>query len=227
MPHDRPPRYQCNGAYCPACCALAMFGFNLDCGLTTTVSLLKINGQQAASRLPRVRLFCAGFSLMILYPKEMKAGLRLERVQDHVDAPLVSLLVWPYGLTHDSGVVFIVYFIATEATNIGANIFAPPPRRLLCQAAARYRNRVDDFVWCSVPRCRIFLRLREDSLLRSVLGLTTPDSSSASSVPIPIGLNLFWFYKIVSKARRMFEKGLTADAVACRFVILSDTPYAR
>ena len=186
-------------------------GFNLDCGLAGTTNLLKMHAPPTGSFA--TALVCGYFAqdslLMILYPKEMKAGLGGSSAYKIMWMHhLVSLIVWPYGLTHDTGVVFVVYFIATEATNIGANIFALANRGgffVKQQLAIGILWMISFAVIRVIPVPYILYAYAKTHLsFGPSCGLTTPEFIvSLVTVPIPIGLNLFWFYKIVSKARRM------------------------
>ena len=108
--------------------------------------------------------------------------------------------------------VFVTYFLATEVTNIGQNTF------LLASRGGIFGPGLDlpiGIAWAftflvarvlPVPFI-LYAYVRTLVLTPGGCGMSTVEYLiSLVTIPIPIALNLFWFYKIVSKAKRMISK---------------------
>jgi hypothetical protein len=117
--------------------------------------------------------------------------------------------VWPYCFATSSGVFFVVYFIATEVTNIWQNLFLLSNKVDLLPGGAQtglvvgvlwalsfFAVRVVPVPWLVYIYSKIFvIQGCGMTTFQRVLGLVT--------IPIPICLNLYWFYLILRKARSM------------------------
>uniref|UniRef100_A0A7S2IN13 TLC domain-containing protein n=1 Tax=Haptolina brevifila TaxID=156173 RepID=A0A7S2IN13_9EUKA len=121
---------------------------------------------------------------------------------------IVSLLVWPYAVVSGSGVFFVSYFLATEVTNIGQNLFLLANRSKLLpyEVPVGVGWIISFFVIRVLPVPWLIWAYAKVVLLQSC-GLTTGETVAAAvCVPIPFGLNLYWFQKIISKALRMLSR---------------------
>ena len=108
--------------------------------------------------------------------------------------------------------LFTVYFLATEVTNIGQNLF------LLANKAELFGKGKDMYIGLVWTLTFFVVRVLPVPYILYAYVAThvlTPGgcnysageyATSLLTVPIPICLNLFWFYKIVSKAMRMLGK---------------------
>ena len=189
-------------------------GFNLACD-GASINLLHLPAPPNA--VLACGLTCGYFLqdslLLLLYPKETEKGLGGRSAykimwMHHV----LSLLVWPYALVKNLNAVFVTYFLATEITNIGQNIF------LIASRSRIFGSGLDlpiGIAWAftflvarvlPVPFI-VYAYVRTLVLTPGGCGMETYEYLiTLVTVPIPIALNLFWFYKIVSKARRMISK---------------------
>ena len=190
-------------------------GFTFGCG---DASLLRLTAP--SSCVLACGLVCGYFvqdsAIMMLFPKETTkelGGSTSYKIMwmHHI----VSLFVWPYAMMQSKCVVFVAYFMATEVTNIGQNLF------LLANRADLFGKGVDLYiglVWAFtflvarvLPVPFIMYAWFYTHLYPHTGGCggdlsTVEYFVSLITVPIPVALNLFWFYKIVSKARRMMGK---------------------
>lgn len=163
--------------------------------------------------------------IMLLFPKETTkelGGSTAYKIMwmHHI----VSLIVWPYAAVQGVGSVFVVYFMATEITNIGQNLF------LLANRADVFGKGNDlpvGLVWAFtffvarvLPVPFLVYAYFYTHIYPHTGGcggnLSTAEYVvSLVTVPIPVMLNLFWFWKIVSKAKRMlYPKPKKDDAKA-------------
>lgn len=199
-----------------------MPGFHSDC----SASGLKIVNLQAPSIAVLACGLTCGFFLqdsliMALYPKETAkelGGAAAYKIMwmHHV----VSLFVWPYAMVSSVSSVFVVYFMATEITNIGQNTF------LLANRGGFWFKKYDLPIGiCWMVSFLIFRVLPVPFVVYwwLVTHVISPSGCwvgvswaeffvSFTTIPIPLMLNLFWFYKIVKKASRMiFGKSKPKD----------------
>jgi len=191
-------------------------GFELACG-ASTINLLQLSAPSGA--VWACGLVCGYFLqdsiIMALFPKETAkelGGATAYKIMwvHHI----VSLLVWPYSLVYSKSVVFVVYFMATEVTNIGQNLFLLANRAQLFGAGADtpigLAWAVTFFVARIVPVPFIMYAWAFSHFGNGACGYfsTAEYAVSLLTVPIPIGLNLYWFYLIMRKATRLvFGKG--------------------
>ena len=122
---------------------------------------------------------------------------------------VISLFVWPYGIIKGKAAYFVLYYMTTELTNIGQNLYLvlrefkssfEMPIAVLWMLSF-FVVRVLPVPWLLYVLIRIVSQ-GADSCSITVFDL----SLSLVTVPIPIGLNLFWFSKMVAKAQRMVNK---------------------
>jgi hypothetical protein len=155
---------------------------------------------------------CCGYFIMdtlmlLLFPKEMHKELGgtsgyLIMWLHHV----VSFLVWPYAFANGIAVWFITYFLVTEVTNIGQNLFLLADRGKIVPGAIPI-----GVAWAFsfavvrvAPVPHLLYSYLKLFILQNPVQLGTMEwIVTLSTVPIPIALNLYWFYKIVKKASRM------------------------
>ena len=157
--------------------------------------------------------FVADCVVLLLHPSEMAKGLggtaslRIMWVH-HV----LSLAIWPYAFANSISAAFALYFIATELTNIGQNVWQLAGKGGLASEAVETAVGAVwmlSFLVMRVLPVPVLARAYVQSLfLTPHLPLATAEwLTTALSVPIPIALNLFWFSKMVKKVARMLSGG--------------------
>jgi hypothetical protein len=180
-------------------------GASTDC--SGGVNLARVEAPKTA--LYACGLTCGYFivdaAILAIFPAESKKNLGASGVQILWVHHIVSLLVWPYAFMSSACVFFVVYFLATEVTNIGQNLFLLSNKIDLFPggivigslwALSFFVVRVVPVPWLVYAYCKLFLfQSCGLSTFQLVLGLVT--------VPIPMCLNLYWFYLIYRKAMSM------------------------
>ncbi len=154
--------------------------------------------------------FIADSVLMLMYPKSTKKELGgasgyAMMWMHHV----LSLLIWPYSLMYRCGTIFVAYFLLTEVTNIGQNLFLMANRGKIvpCEMQIGVAWALSFFAVRIIP-VPLLLRAYYSLFFAQSCGLTAFELVvGITTLPIPICLNLFWFYKIISKAQRMMSGG--------------------
>jgi len=122
---------------------------------------------------------------------------------------IFSLFIWPYSVVEGKGTVFTVYFLATEVTNIGQNLFLLVNRAKLLpkvlEAPIGITWMLSFFIVRVLP-VPFFAWVYLKVVVMQDCGLTTGETAVAAIfVPIPFALNLYWFNKMVAKAKRMLS----------------------
>lgn len=154
--------------------------------------------------------FVADCVVLVRYPAEMAKELGgsapyMIMWLHHV----LSLALWPYTLVKPIHAPMITFCLATELTNIGQNAFVLAGRGKLLGDAAEVAIGVlwmlSFFVVRIIPVPAIAYFIVDSHLLTThSCGLSTAWWwISVTTVPIPVMLNCFWFYKMVRKALRM------------------------
>lgn len=182
-------------------------GASLDC----------VGGTNLASAAsPKTALYSCGLTcsyfvvdaaILAIFPNESRKNLGASGVQILWVHHVVSLLVWPYSFMTSAGVFFVVYFLATEVTNIGQNLFLLSNKVNLFPggmvigglwALGFFLVRIVPVPWLVYAYFKLFV-------LHSC-GLTTFQRVLALvTVPIPMCLNLWWFYLITKKGMSMMR----------------------
>jgi hypothetical protein len=180
-------------------------GASLDCSGTANFARVPAPAMALYSCGLTLGYFVADAAVLAIFPAESKKNLGSSGVQILWVHHVVSLFVWPYAFLTSSGVFFVVYFLATEVTNIGQNLFLLSnkvdliPGGLIIGvvwALAFFLVRVVPVPWLVYAYSKLFIFQR--------CGLTTFQTVLALvTVPIPMCLNLYWFYLIMRKARSM------------------------
>ena len=187
--------------------------FSTDCS-SGAANMLKLRTPPPASATFACALVCGFFFqdsiMMIVYPKEMTKGLGGSSAYKIMWMHhLVSLFSWPYGICSDAAVIWITYYIATEFTNIGQNAFMLANRGGFFQKQEMTIGivwMIQFFVVRVVPVPYMLYAYFKIIFLSPPCGLSWPEwVVCLTTIPIPIALNLFWFYKIANKAMRMMR----------------------
>jgi hypothetical protein len=149
--------------------------------------------------------FIADAAILAIFPAESTKNLGVTGVQILWVHHVVSLFVWPYAFLTSSGAFFVVYFLATEVTNIGQNLFLLSNKVSLLPGGivigclwllSFFVVRIVPVPWLVYAYSKLFV-------LQSC-GLTTFQTVLALvTVPIPMCLNIYWFFLILKKARSM------------------------
>ena len=136
---------------------------------------------------------------------------------------LLSITIFPYAILASRSAIFVVYFMATELTNVGQNLYVLANRGRLFGAAS---DSVERFVGIGWLLAFFMLRIAPLPLLASAylrghflepttapkMGLIDDANAygcglsptewwvSAVSIPIPVALNICWFALMVREA---------------------------
>ena len=155
--------------------------------------------------------FVADTMMLVLDPAQMKKDLGgttqyMIMWMHHV----VSLIVWPYSMLGGKAVFFVLYYMVTEVTNVGQNLYL---------ILREYKSSLEMPVGVAWIASFFIVRVLPVPVLLYVYakmfwlqsstacGLPTPDLVLGMlTVPIPIGLNLMWFRMMVKKVQRMMAK---------------------
>lgn len=120
----------------------------------------------------------------------------------------ISLVMWPYAvLTHRSA-LFVAYYLTTELTNVGQNLFhfcnkcaAPPQLTAVVGVGwllAFFVVRIVPLPWLVYQYVTLHLQ--------GAVGQTAVETGiSLLTIPLPFMLNIYWFKMLVSKGLRMLK----------------------
>jgi hypothetical protein len=186
-------------------------GFALECGGHDDLVHLRAPANVVQACAFTCGYFVSDSLLMLLFPKETSAGLGGSSAYTIMWIHhLVSLVVWPYTMYSNVCVVFVAYYISTEVTNIGQNIFSIGSKGKLLSKGAELPVALawfaSFFVFRVLPAPFVLLAYVRVLVLQGGCGISTAELVTALiTVPVPIALNLFWFRKMVRKGLRMIK----------------------
>ena len=138
---------------------------------------------------------------------------------------LLPITIFPYAILTSRSAIFVTYFMATELTNVGQNLYVLASRGRLFGAASDRVARTVGICWLL---SFFLLRIAPLPILGSAylrghylepttapkMGLIDETNAygcglapgewwvSAVSIPIPVALNIYWFGLMVRKAVR-------------------------
>ena len=188
------------GAPSPAAGAAWAWNATVDLWLDNGLFEAYLNSGVAILSGPTCGYFVADSVTMALYAKESMSGMGGATPyaimwMHHV----VSMLVWPYAMVARKGAVFVTYFIATEVTNVGQNLFQLAAKaELFGKGNDLYIGLVWAFTFLVVRVLPVpyilYAYVATHVLTPGGCNLGTAEYIvSLLTVPIPIALNLFWF----------------------------------
>ena len=139
---------------------------------------------------------------------------------------LLAILIWPYALIASRSAVFAVYFLATECTNVGQNLYVLTSKgQLFGRSASRIEAAIGGLWILSFFALRVaVLPYLGNAYLNShflvptdapKIELVSRENAygcglgpiewgvSVVSIALPVAMNQFWFCKMLAKVWRM------------------------
>jgi len=189
--------------------AVPASGFDCSAGATNIFKM-----PTSTSGIIAVGLTCGYFmadtAMLIRFPEQMKKDLGgMTQYMIMWVHHVVSLIVWPYSMLAGTAAYFVLYFMLTEVTNVGMNIY------LISREFKVKSETVIGIVWIlsffivrilTVPHM-LYVYYKLLSQGPGACGMGAIEFGVGMlTIPIPFGLNLFWFSLMAKKIMRMFTK---------------------
>mmetsp|Transcript_3545 Transcript_3545/g.7972 ORF Transcript_3545/g.7972 Transcript_3545/m.7972 type:complete len:140 (-) Transcript_3545:401-820(-) len=118
----------------------------------------------------------------------------------------ISLVMWPYSVLTHKSTLFVTFYLCTEVTNVGQNLFhfankSGANTKLTLAIGVLWI--LSFFVVRIVPLPWLIYHYVSLHASGGVGQTTAETIASALTVPLPFMLNIYWFKMLVSKAWRM------------------------
>ena len=123
-----------------------------------------------------------------------------------------ALGTWPYCVVFNRSEIFVMYFISTECTSFTGNSFWLATKGRLGGAAAELWTGVAWLlafaVWRILPIPVVAYAWYHLHFADESCGFSPAEWwTSCLSIPVPLLLNSFWFYKMLAKAAKTLRGG--------------------